>query len=159
MKKTQLRKIIKESIKELMTENYTGGSCPGCTAHWDSSWCNGTMQGYASQKYLPSNMNWPQMANTGCSGGTTFNDIAMSKRTQAWAILAQYGNPGGINSWIFFGTHQGGNYNAISQHVNSLIDPATGQGIPQPHKGQLKRKAAKFAWAMKQHNDCGCIGV
>jgi hypothetical protein len=152
MKKSTLRKLIRESIKQL-NENYTGGGCPGCKSHWNPLWCNGTMQGEAAQKWLPPNMNWTVMPNTGCTGTNTFLSIAQQQRTQGIAILAAHGHP---SSNFILACQNGcmsngpnGNYNAISQYVNSL-------NIPQPDKGKLKRKAAKFRWAMKQYNDCEC---
>tara|TARA_R110000744_G_scaffold347118_1_gene452660 strand:- start:107 stop:598 length:492 start_codon:yes stop_codon:yes gene_type:complete len=69
MKKTQLRKIIKESIKELMNEQSTGyicqdGNCLDCSNPQYNQYCNGT-QGATPGQY-------PNLA--ACQAGLTANN-------------------------------------------------------------------------------------
>ena len=49
MKKSQLRNIIKESIKELMTEQTSPGTLVGLTKHCDSSLWRGIGGGLSNR--------------------------------------------------------------------------------------------------------------
>ena len=133
MKKSKLRKIIKESIKELMKEQTNLCSDPTFLSQ---------IHDYCKNQMLPPNINWPNMTNFACTGGNTFESLFYQKQSQAQTISTQNNIPatthGPANSW-----------NGISSWVNS-------QGIAQPQKGQLKRKYAKMRWALCAIQNCNC---
>ena len=133
MKKSQLRKIIRESIKELTTEQSNNCSDPAFLAQVHS---------YCENKMLPPNMNWSNMTNFACTGGNTFDGLFYNNQTGANTISTQNNIPmsshGPADSW-----------SGINSWVNS-------QSISGPQKGQLKRKYAKMRWALCAKQNCNC---
>ena len=129
MKKSQLRNIIRESIKELMNEQTS---------------CDNTMNGSCAQTHLPPNMNWPNMTNFACTGGNTFMGLQQRMYQQLSSDINLYMRLVHLDS-----NNQINNYSDISNWVNST-------GIPQPQKGQVKRKTAKGYWGACMETQCNC---
>ena len=137
MKKSQLRKIIRESIKELINEQ---------------SPCDNTMNGSCAQQWLPPTLNWPNMTNFACTGNPHYNGAMNNHWTGATSIMTQT-----ITSTVgpSYTINPNGNYSDINNFVNS-INQFSGNNIQQPQKGQLKRKLAKGYWAYCMNQACNC---
>ena len=125
---------------------YEWGSFTPSGACWNdcsatSSGCDNTMAGSCAQTWLPSNMNWPNMANFACTGNQTYSAVEQSQLVGATNLLNSNGFTGTIPSFS--------NYQDISNFVNST-------GIGQPQKGQIKRKLAKSHWGGCMVTDCNC---
>ena len=117
---------------------------PGCPINPNTpptSGCDNTMAGSCAQNWLPSNMNWPNMANFACTGSQTYSAVEQSQLMGATNLLNSNGFTGTIPSFS--------NYQDISNFVNST-------GIGQPQKGQIKRKLAKSHWGGCMFIDCNC---
>ena len=126
MKKSQLKNIIRESIKELINEQ---------------SPCDNTMNGSCAQQWLPSNMNWPNMVNFACTGNQTYSGVQSNQYNGAMNLLTNNGFTGTIPNI--------NNYQDISNFVN-------GTGITGPVRAQIKRKLAKSYWGDCMKTECNC---
>ena len=182
MKKSELKKIIKELINEQQVicdpppggcppgESWNGapiclckkiGSVPGTPPNA----CSQSVMNSCTQQWLPPNLNWPNMTNFGCTGGNTFSSLMNNMGTQVTSIL------GGLSGWsagmipsllCLGGTPCLNTWGTVNQpltgswsNITSWVNThAQQQGIPNP--GQLKRKIAKAKWAQCMQDGCGC---
>ena len=151
MEKSQLRKIIRESIQQLMTEQTS---------------CDNSMAGSCAQTHLPPNMNWPNMTNFACTGTNTYDGLISNMQNQMNNIFQANGasfsggnTPGDLAAGElinFFGATGGGlnvTYSVISQGVNTY---ASTVGMSNQQRGQLKRTIAKLLWSSCMKNECNC---
>jgi len=172
MKKSELRKIIKESIKGLVNEQQSNPG-PGCTT------ADLTMAGSCAQTHLPPNMNWSNSVNYNCQGygSPKFMSLIYTMMPQISSIVPYYWNPNtNVTPPEVLQLRQATKlfkpYSQISSAVNTyalqaaggITSPYTGPGsigtfyLSSQQKGQLKRKLAKYHWAhcMMQVNACNC---
>ena len=150
MKKTQLRKIIKESIKELINEQQQGGcTAPlnqGPPATWGNEPCIQTWSvggGFGNTVMVkPWFRNW--VLSRTCANYTwPANNLPL----QAEAIMAASPNP------------QTGSYNNWTDILNAA-NAAWGAGAAsqpyQPQKFKFKSKMAKGMYSQCMKQACGC---
>ena len=169
MKKSQLRQIIRESIKELMTEssfmlpsksdlekaariinkqktqvNPEPDETNVSEPIKEQAVCDNTPQGACAQQWMPPNLaNNFLPSNHACVGSNTFKGL--HDNNSAW------GN-GNINmtlwyqTWMQLHSFTTGpmSYGEISTFVNTY---AASAGISTSLRGQIKRKWAKGGWA------------
>ena len=166
MKKSELKKVIRESIKELMNEQQSTPG-PGCTTS------DLTMAGSCAQTHLPPNMSWSNSVNYNCQGygSPKFTSLISTMYPQISQLVPYFWNsntnvtPPEVRQ-LRQATKNMPSYSQISSAVNTYASQVAG-GITSPtgtitlssqQKGQLKRKLAKLNWAhcMMQANACNC---
>jgi hypothetical protein len=150
MKKSQLRNIIRESIKELMNEQTS---------------CDNSMAGSCAQTHLPPNMNWPNMTNFACTGTHTFSGLFTNNMTQVQNLINIYSpnastggsnNPVDLAAGVLFQFLFAGYLHSWSSLQSGINTYASTVGMTREHRGQMKRKIAKAIWAQCMIQQCNC---
>ena len=143
MKKSQLRKLVRESIKELINEQTS---------------CDNSMAGTCAQTHLKPNYNWPNMTNFACTGTHTFQGLMNNMSTQITTLftpcmlnaVSNYNSTTGNN---IIQAYQDPTWSGTSNWVNLVqqICPMSNQV-----RGQIKRKVSKYRWAECMIAECNC---
>ena len=165
MKKSELRNIIRESSKELISEQHSNtvgptgaqiqqGYTPPGAPNPQLLSCDNSMNGSCAQTHLPPNINWPNMVNFGCTGNKTF--MALYQRMMA-TLPVDTTSPEGI---VLKQTLQLGevvtvlpDYSTVSSAVDTY---ATSTGISNQQKNKIKRKLSKIFWLACMIQHCMC---
>jgi hypothetical protein len=169
MKKSQLRKIIKESIKELMNEQaVTAVTATG------SAGCDNTSQGTCAQTWLQPtgggygnwSGNFPNSVNINCSGSPSFNGTEARLDGQ---VINYVGNRLAINASVEMDTmRNSSDMSSLLSAVDAIVVLSNSgrthptkpwkQDVPinKSGKARIIRKMAKRNWAVCMRSECGC---
>ena len=138
MKKSQLKNIIRESIKKLMNEQTS---------------CDNSMAGTCAQTHLKPNYNWHNMTNFACTGMHTFQSLMNNMSLSLTPLFTPCMLTAVNNDINIIQAYQDHTWSGTSNWVNLVqqICPMSNQV-----RGQIKRKASKYRWAECMIAECNC---
>ena len=140
MKKSQLRNIIKESIKKLMNEQTS---------------CDNSMAGTCAQTHLKPNYNWPNMTNFACTAPHRFQSLMNNQSAQITALFTPcMFNQVNTNYQVII-AYQDHTWSGTSNWVN-MVQQACPNDVSNQVRGQIKRKVSKYRWAECMKAECNC---
>jgi len=148
MKKSQLRKLIRESIKGLVNEQ---------------SNCDNTPQGACAQQWLKPNLaNDFLPSSHACTGGNTYYNMGTSQIYQAIVNVAGYNGSTASPAEIAAAANcfSGNSFQGAPQNWQDIETKCKNYsnvaGLTVQQRGKIKRKMMKARWGECMHYACNC---